>query len=150
MARKVAPCDVNVLITGETGTGKSILGARPASPQPPQWRPVCGLFLRQSAGAPGGGRTLWPRKGRLYGGADACAAAGLRPPTAEPCSWMRLGDLPLGLQAKLLRVLNDRTFERLGSNTPLTVDVRLVCATHRNLGRDGQERANSARTFTTA
>ena len=44
-----------------------------------------------------------------------------------------IGDLPLGLQAKLLRVLNDRTFERLGSNTPLTVDVRLVCATHRNL-----------------
>jgi DNA-binding NtrC family response regulator len=39
----------------------------------------------------------------------------------------------LGLQAKLLRVLNDRTFERLGSNTPLTVDVRMICATHRNL-----------------
>jgi Nif-specific regulatory protein len=44
-----------------------------------------------------------------------------------------VGDLPLGLQAKLLRVLSDHTFERLGSNTPLTVDVRLVCATHRNL-----------------
>ena len=44
-----------------------------------------------------------------------------------------IGDLPLGLQAKLLRVLSDRSFERLGSNTPVTVDVRLVCATHRNL-----------------
>jgi DNA-binding NtrC family response regulator len=44
-----------------------------------------------------------------------------------------IGDLPLGLQAKLLRVLHDKTFERLGSNTPLTADVRLVCATHRNL-----------------
>jgi DNA-binding NtrC family response regulator len=44
-----------------------------------------------------------------------------------------VGDLPLGLQAKLLRVLHDRSFERLGSNTPLTVDVRLICATHRNL-----------------
>src|ERR1017187_2053872 len=44
-----------------------------------------------------------------------------------------VGDLPLGLQSKLLRVLSDRTFERLGSNTPLTADVRLVCATHRNL-----------------
>jgi DNA-binding NtrC family response regulator len=44
-----------------------------------------------------------------------------------------IGDLPLGLQAKLLRVLQDRSFERLGSNAPITVDVRLVCATHRDL-----------------
>jgi DNA-binding NtrC family response regulator len=44
-----------------------------------------------------------------------------------------IGDLPVGLQAKLLRVLQDRTFERLGSNTSQTVDVRLICATHRNL-----------------
>jgi DNA-binding NtrC family response regulator len=39
----------------------------------------------------------------------------------------------LGLQAKLLRVLHDGSFERLGSNTPLMADVRLICATHRNL-----------------
>jgi DNA-binding NtrC family response regulator len=44
-----------------------------------------------------------------------------------------VGDLPLGLQAKLLRVLHDGTFERLGSNTSLRANVRLVCATHRNL-----------------
>ena len=44
-----------------------------------------------------------------------------------------IGDLPMGLQSKLLRVLQDRTFERLGSNTSLTVDVRLLCATHQNL-----------------
>jgi Nif-specific regulatory protein len=44
-----------------------------------------------------------------------------------------VGDLPLGLQAKLLRVLHEHTFERLGSNRPLTVDVRLICATHRDL-----------------
>jgi DNA-binding NtrC family response regulator len=44
-----------------------------------------------------------------------------------------IGDLDLGLQAKLLRVLQERSFERLGSNTPVKVNFRLVCATHRNL-----------------
>ena len=60
-----------------------------------------------------------------------------------------IGDLPLGLQAKLLRVLHDRSFERLGSNTPITVDVRLVCATHRNL-EEMIRRASSAKISTTA
>jgi transcriptional regulator with GAF, ATPase, and Fis domain len=44
-----------------------------------------------------------------------------------------MGDLPLGLQAKLLRVLHERTFKRLDTNTPLTVDICLLCATHRDL-----------------
>jgi hypothetical protein len=44
-----------------------------------------------------------------------------------------IGDLAPGLQAKLLRVLQQRSFERLGSNTPVNVNIRLVCATHRNL-----------------
>jgi DNA-binding NtrC family response regulator len=46
-----------------------------------------------------------------------------------------IGDLPLGLQAKLLRVLQQRSFERLGSSSPITTDVRVICATHRNLER---------------
>jgi two-component system response regulator HydG len=44
-----------------------------------------------------------------------------------------IGDLALPLQAKLLRVLQERTVERLGSNVPRPVDVRIICATHRNL-----------------
>jgi DNA-binding NtrC family response regulator len=44
-----------------------------------------------------------------------------------------VGDLPTGLQAKLLRVLQERSFERLGSNKPISVDIRLLCATNANL-----------------
>jgi len=44
-----------------------------------------------------------------------------------------IGDISLGLQPKLLRVLQEYTFERLGSNTPVTVNLRLLCATNRNL-----------------
>jgi DNA-binding NtrC family response regulator len=50
-----------------------------------------------------------------------------------------IGDLALGLQAKLLRVVQERSFERLGSNTTQTVNIRLVCATHRNLAEMVQQ-----------
>jgi len=46
-----------------------------------------------------------------------------------------IGDMVLGTQAKVLRVLEDRRFERLGSSESLSVDVRIICATHRDLGR---------------
>lgn len=132
LARKVAPCDVNVLITGETGTGKSMLGRalhrlslRNAGPfvtfscaNLPEHLVEDELFGHEK-GAFTGAMTL--RRGRFE------AADG------GTLFLDEVGDLPLGLQAKLLRVLHEHTFERLGSNRPLTVDVRLICATHRDL-----------------
>jgi two-component system NtrC family response regulator len=132
MARKVAPCDVNVLITGETGTGKSMLcralhrlSPRSAAPfiafscaNLPEHLVEDELFGHEKGAFTG---ALTQRRGRFE------AADG------GTLFLDEVGDLPLGLQAKLLRVLSERSFERLGSNTPLTVDVRLVCATHRNL-----------------
>jgi two-component system NtrC family response regulator len=132
MARKVAACDVNVLITGETGTGKSILGRALHRLSPRNGGPFVAfscanlpehlvedeLFGHEKGAFTG---ALTQRHGRFE------AAHG------GTLFLDEIGDLPLGLQAKLLRVLQDRTFERLGSNTPLTVDVRLVCATHQNL-----------------
>ena len=132
MARKVAPCDVNVLITGETGTGKSMLGhalhrLSPRSDGPfiafscanlPEHLVEDELFGHEKGAFTG---AMIMRRGRFE------AADG------GTLFLDEIGDMPLGLQAKLLRVLHDRTFERLGSNTPLRADVRLVCATHRNL-----------------
>src|SRR6202030_2256252 len=50
-----------------------------------------------------------------------------------------IGDLGLGLQPKLLRVIQERNFERLGSNTTITVNIRLICATNRNLAEMVQQ-----------
>ncbi|HXW14770.1 MAG TPA: sigma-54 dependent transcriptional regulator, partial [Terriglobia bacterium] len=132
MARKVAPCDVNVLITGETGTGKSMLGHALHRLSPRHGGPFIAFscanlpehlvedeLFGHEKGAFTGAMTM--RRGRFE------AADG------GTLFLDEIGDMPLGLQAKLLRVLHDRTFERLGSNTPVRVDVRLVCATHRNL-----------------
>ncbi len=59
LARKVAPCDVNVLITGRNGNRQEHVVPRPASPEPAPRRSVHRLLLRQSAGTSGGRRALW-------------------------------------------------------------------------------------------
>ncbi len=132
MARKVAPCDVNVLITGETGTGKSIL-ARALHRLSPR---IAGPFVAFSCAnlpEPLVEDELFGHERGAFTGALNLRRGRFEAADGGTLFLDEIGDLPLGLQAKLLRVLHDRTFERLGSNMSQTVDVRLICATHRNL-----------------
>jgi DNA-binding NtrC family response regulator len=132
MARKVASCDVNVLITGETGTGKSILGRALHRLSPRSGGPFV-AFSCANLPEPLVEDELFGHEKGAFTGALTLRRGRFEVADGGTLFLDEVGDLPLGLQAKLLRVLNDRSFERLGSNKPLTVDVRLVCATHRDL-----------------
>ena len=132
MARKVAPCDVNVLITGETGTGKSMLGRALHRLSPRHDKPFVAFSCANLPEHLVEDELFGHEKG-AFTGAVMLRRGRFEAADGGTLFLDEIGDLPLGLQAKLLRVLHDRTFERLGSNTPLTTDVRLICATHRNL-----------------
>ena len=139
LVHKIAPCDVSVLISGETGTGKSLvaramqlLSGRPAGPfvafscaNLPETLVEDELFGHEKGAFTG---AVGMRRGRFEAAHEGTLFLD------------EIGDLPLGLQAKLLRVLQERCFERLGSNAVVSTDFRLLCATHQNLAEMVKEK----------
>ena len=132
MARKIATCDVSVLITGETGTGKELLA-----------RAIHQLSGRNSAPLVAFSCANLPEtlvEDELFGhekgaftGAIMSRCGRLEAANHGTLFLDEIGDLGLGLQPKLLRVLQERRFERLGGNKTINVNIRLVCATHHDL-----------------
>jgi DNA-binding NtrC family response regulator len=126
---KVAATDANVLVLGENGTGKELV-ARELHRQSPRGSEV---FISVDVGALS--ETLF--ESELFGHVKGAFtdAKETRPGRFEIASGGTLfldeiANLTLALQAKLLRVIETRTVTRIGSNTPLDVDVRLICATN--------------------
>jgi DNA-binding NtrC family response regulator len=132
VAHRIAACDVTALITGETGTGKELL-ARAIHQFSPR---AAGPFVAFScANLP---ETLIDDE--LFGHEKGAftGAIGTRRGRFEAADGGTLfldeiGDMPLALQSRLLRVLQECTFERLGGSSPVCVSIRLICATHRDL-----------------
>lgn len=132
LVRRVAPSEATVLIRGESGTGKELIAKAIHYASP---RASATLIRVNCAALP---ETLLEselfghEKGAFTG---ALAARKGRFELADRGSLFldEIGDLSLPLQAKLLRVLQEREFERVGSNKPIRVDVRILAATHRNL-----------------
>ena len=130
--RKYAPVDLPVLITGETGTGKELaaqalhaLSARHARP-----------FLAVNCGAIPAALVQSELFGHERGAFTGAATRrlGLFESASGGTVFLdEIGDLPLDAQTNLLRVLQEGTVERVGSNRPLEVDVRVLAATHVDL-----------------
>jgi hydrogenase-4 transcriptional activator len=130
----VAPSDVPVLILGETGSGKEVV-ARAIHTRS---RRTGGPFLRVNCGAIPSGLVDSELFGHERG--SFTGAAGQRKGWFERSDGGTLfldevGELPLPAQVRLLRILQDGSFERVGGQRPLHVDVRIVAATHRDLKR---------------
>lgn len=132
LAQKIAPCDVNVLITGETGTGKELLARAIHQMSSRSTRPLVAFSCANLPEALIEDELFGHEKGAFTG---ALTMRRGRMEAADQSSLFldEIGDLGLGLQPKLLRVLQERSFERLGSNTTVNVNIRIICATNRDL-----------------
>ena len=128
----VAPTDATVLLLGETGTGKELL-ARALHTR--SARHACPFITLNCAAIPTGllESELFGHEKGAFTGAMTQRLGRFELANGGTLFLDEIGDLPLELQPKLLRVLQDHAFERLGSSRTLHTNVRLVAATHRDL-----------------
>jgi transcriptional regulator with GAF, ATPase, and Fis domain len=127
-----APSEVPVLILGETGSGKEVV-ARAIHVRS---RRAAGPFLRVNCGAIPSGlldSELFGHERGSFTGASTSRKGWFERADAGTLFLDEIGELPLPAQVRLLRILQDGSFERVGGQTTLHVDVRIVAATHRDL-----------------
>ena len=132
LVRRVAPSDATVLIRGESGTGKELIARALHYAGPRAAGPLVKVNCAALAESLLETELFGHEKGAFTG---AVASRKGRFELADGGSIFldEIGDLPPHLQVKLLRVLQEREFERVGSSRPIKVDVRLLAATHRDL-----------------
>ncbi len=130
--RRVAPTDSTVLVQGESGTGKELVAHALHRNSPRADRPFVAINCAAIAETLLESELFGHEKGAFTG---AAARKKGKVEVAEGGTLFldEIGELAPGLQAKLLRVLQEREFERLGGTRPIKLNIRLVAATNRNL-----------------
>jgi formate hydrogenlyase transcriptional activator len=131
-AEQVAPANTTVLILGETGTGKELIAAAIHNMSPRKDRP---LVTVNCAALPANlvESELFGREKGAFTGADTRQVGRFEVAHGSTLCLDEIGELPLEVQAKLLRAVQHNEFERLGSSHTVKVDVRIVATTNRNL-----------------
>ncbi|OGK93317.1 MAG: two-component system response regulator [Candidatus Rokubacteria bacterium GWF2_70_14] len=132
LVRRVAPSDATVLIRGESGTGKELIARAIHHASPRAGGPLVAV---NCAALPEGllESELFGHEKGAFTGAAASRKGRFELADGGSIFLDEIGDLPLHLQVKLLRVLQERQFERVGGTRTIPVNVRVLAATHRNL-----------------
>ncbi len=141
---RAAASEASVLVTGESGTGKELVARalhdNSSRAGGPYLRVHCAAFPEQLLEA-----ELFGHARGAFTGAAAAREGRFEAAHGGTLLLDEIGEVPLNVQVKLLRVLQEREIERLGENQPRQVDVRILAATHRDLPamvRDGAFRAD--------
>jgi PAS domain S-box-containing protein len=134
-AEQIAPTDTTVLILGETGTGKELIARAIHSASLRKERPLIKIDCASLPASLIESELFGHEKGAFTGAAKKRIG---RFELAHGSTLFldEIGELPLDLQPKLLRILQDGEYERLGSSQTLRTDVRVIAATNRNLEED--------------
>ena len=129
---KLAPSDATVLLLGESGTGKELLARALHDSSPRAGKRFvainCAAIPENLLEA-----ELFGYEKGAYTGANKQTRGKIELAAGGTFLLDEMGDLPLALQSKLLRFLQERVVERIGGREEIPVDVRIVCATHQNL-----------------
>ncbi len=126
---RIAPSTANVLIVGETGTGKELAARFIHQSSPRRSGPFiavnCGTFVESLIDS-----ELFGHEKGAFTGADQARIGWFEAAHGGSIFLDEIGDLPLALQVKLLRVLQEREIVRVGARRPIAVDVRVIAATN--------------------
>ena len=132
MIEQVADTDATVLILGESGTGKEVVARNIHYQSSRRYKPFvplnCGAIPSELLES-----ELFGHEKGAFTGAISARRGRFEMAEAGTLFLDEIGDMPLAMQVKLLRVLQERVFERVGSNKSITANVRIVAATHANL-----------------
>jgi PAS domain S-box-containing protein len=131
-AQQVAAANTTILILGETGTGKELIASAVHNMSSRKDRP---LITVNCAALPGNliESELFGREKGAFTGADVRRMGRFEVANGSTICLDEIGELPMELQGKLLRVIQHSEFERLGSSQTIKVDVRIIATTNRNL-----------------
>ncbi|MCE5333487.1 MAG: sigma-54 dependent transcriptional regulator [Desulfobacteraceae bacterium] len=138
MIRLVAPSEATVLITGESGTGKGLVARAIHENSPRREKPLiavnCGAIPETLIES-----ELFGHEKGAFTGADRVRPGRFQAAHGGTLFLDEIGDLPLLMQAKLLRVLQEGEIQRVGSDRSIPVDVRVIAATNRDIRKMATE-----------
>ena len=133
MTQRVAATDSTVLLARRKRHGKGTFRARDPSPEPARRSSVCGAELRGDSRRAGGKRAFRARARRLHRRGRAKNRKTRTRASRDVVSWTKLASCLSPIQSKLLRVLEEKRFERVGGTQEIEVNVRILTATNKDL-----------------